>query len=184
MNPWAENNYKELMHRSFPNVFETAKSKQRALMARALKVDVRSKGVMLAKEGEVTNSSEIIVVVKGRVKFLKKKANEPEKVSNIKTELELVPKDQRSFKKLELDDDVYKRVKRYQNQKKRSLEQRILIGEFGSEITTCDYEYQSTLMVGEDAFLNGRLNSYSVITDSQCICLTMNTQVFFKIVLE
>mgnify|MGYP001041536268 CR=1 FL=1 len=77
-----------------------------------------------------------------------------------------MPKEQGSLKKIELDGDEYIRVKRFQNQKKRSLEQRILTGEFGSELTTCDYEYQSTLMVGEDAFLNGRLNSYSVITDS------------------
>lgn len=109
-------------------------------MARALKVDVRAKGQLLAKEGEVTNSQEILVVVKGRVKFFKKKENEPEKASNIKTELLLMPKEQGSFKK-ELVGDEYIRVKRFQNQKKRSLEQRILTGEFGSELTTCDYEY-------------------------------------------
>jgi len=35
-------------------------------------------------------------------------------------------------------------------------------------------------MVGEDAWLNGRLNSYSVITDSQVVCLAINANDFFK----
>ena len=78
------------MLKSFPGIYDAAKTKQRALMARILKVDVRARGQLLAKEGEVTNSQEIIVVVKGRVKFLKRKANEAQQPSNIKTELKLI----------------------------------------------------------------------------------------------
>jgi len=37
-------------------------------------------------------------------------------------------------------------------------------------------------MVGEDAWLNGRLNSYSVVTHSQVVCLAINANDFFKMV--
>jgi hypothetical protein len=37
-------------------------------------------------------------------------------------------------------------------------------------------------MVGEDAWLNGRLNSYSVVTDSRVVCLAVKTEDFFKMV--
>lgn len=40
----------------------------------------------------------------------------------------------------------------------------------------------NTLMVGEDAWLNGRLNSYSVVSDSQVVCLAINANDFFKMV--
>ena len=37
-------------------------------------------------------------------------------------------------------------------------------------------------MVGEDAWLNGRLNSYSVVTDSLVVCLAVKAEDFFKMV--
>ena len=42
-----------------------------------------------------------------------------------------MPKEQGSLKKIELVGDEYIRVKRFKNQKNKSLEQRILTGEFG-----------------------------------------------------
>ena len=52
----------------------------------------------------------------------------------------------------------------------------------GTEISSREYNFGNTFMIGEDAGLNGRKMTYSVVTDSEVICLAIKATIFYRLV--
>ena len=52
----------------------------------------------------------------------------------------------------------------------------------GQVISGREFNFDDTFMVGEDSGLNGRKGTYSVVTDSEVICLAMKATIFYRLI--